>query len=130
MTTGTLPHLKNAFSSVGWFLPPYAAMGFLSTMAAEILRKKNEFSQGDLEQWLALLYGADGLAAMVCSRYPITPVIAEYKETIAESIEAHFLGLHHVAVAGLVPVIEGAGRELLWPAAACPARTSAECFLN
>lgn len=113
MTTGTLPHFENAFSSVGWFLPPYAAMGFLSAMAAEILRKGNEFGQGDLEKWLAHLYGADGLAAMVCSRYPITPVIAEYKETIAESIEAHFLGLHHVAVAGLVPVIEGAGRELL-----------------
>ncbi|MBC3885871.1 hypothetical protein [Undibacterium griseum] len=113
MTTGTLPHFENAFSSIGWFLPPYAAMGFLSAMASEILRKGNEFGQGDLEQWLAHLYGADSLAAMVCSRYLITPVITEYKETIAESIEAHFLGLHHVAVAGLVPVIEGAGRELL-----------------
>jgi len=113
MTTGILPHFENAFSSVGWFIPPYAAMGFLSAMGAEILRKENSFGQGDLEQWLSKLYGADGLAAMVCSRYPITPVIAEYKETISESIEAHFLGLHHVAVAGLVPVIEGAGRELL-----------------
>ncbi len=113
MTIGALQHFEKAFSSVGWFLPPYAAMGFLSTMAAEILRKGSGFSQRDLEQWLALLYGADGLAAMACSRYPITPVIADYKETIAESIEAHFLGLHHVAVAGLVPVIEGAGRELL-----------------
>lgn len=113
MATGTLPHFEKAFSSVGWFLPPYVAMGFLGAMAAEILRKGNEVSQSDLERWLAQLYGADGLAAMVCSRYPITPVIAEYKETIAESIEAHFLGLHHVAVAGLVPVIEGTGRELL-----------------
>lgn len=113
LTTGTLSHFEAAFSSVGWFLPPYVAMGFLSAMAAEIHRKGNGFSQEDLEQWLAHLYGVDGLAAMVCSRYPITPVIAEYKETIAESIEAHFLGLHHVAVAGLVPVIEGAGRELL-----------------
>lgn len=113
MTTGTLEHLNKAFSSVGWFLPPYATMGFLSQMAAEILRKGPEFSQDDLEGYLALLYGTDSLAAMVCSRYPITPVIADYKETISESIEAHFLGLHHVAVAGLVPVIEGAGRDLL-----------------
>lgn len=113
MTSGTLPHFENAFSRVGWFLPPYATMGFLSAMAAEILRKGNEFSQANLAQWLAQLYGADSLAAMVCSRYPITPVVAEYKETISESVEAHFLGLHHIAVAGLVPVIEGAGRELL-----------------
>jgi len=112
MTTGTLQHFEKAFSSVGWFLPPYATMGFLSTMAAAILRKGQASSQADLERWLALLYGADGLAAMVCSRYPITPVISDYKETIAEAIEAHFLGLHHVAVGGLVPVIEGAGREL------------------
>jgi hypothetical protein len=94
-------------------VPPYAAMGFLSAMAAEILRKGDSFGQRDLEDWLALLYGAESLAAMVCSRYPVTPVIADYKETISESIEAHLLGLHHVAVAGLVPVIEGAGRELL-----------------
>lgn len=113
MTTGTLDHFEKAFSSVGWFLPPYATIGFLSDMTIEILRKKGEFSQGDLELWLAHLYGTDSLAAMVCSRYLNTPVIADYKETIAESIEAHFLGLHHVAVAGLVPVIEGAGRELL-----------------
>lgn len=113
MAIGTVPHFQDAFSRVGWFVPPYAQMGFLDTMAEEILRKGDGFSQGDLEQWLTRLYGADGLAAMVCSRYPITPIIAEYKETIAESIEAHFLGLHHVAVAGLVPVIEGAGRELL-----------------
>ncbi|WP_157222009.1 hypothetical protein [Chromobacterium haemolyticum] len=113
MTIGTLPFFETAFSSVGWFIPPYATMGFLSAMTEEINRKGKCFSQKDLEQWLAHLYGADGLAAMVCSRYPITPVIDEYKETIAESIEAHFLGLHHVAVAGLVPVIEGAGRELL-----------------
>lgn len=113
MSTGTLLHFEKAFASVGWFLPPYATMGFLSSLASEILRQDNSFSQADLEKSLASLYGTEGLAAMVCSRYPITPVIADYKETIAESIEAHFLGLHHVAVAGLVPVIEGAGRELL-----------------
>jgi hypothetical protein len=79
MTTGTLQHFEMAFSSVGWFLPPYAATGFLSTMAAEILNRGNGFGQDDLEQWLTSLYGVDGLAAMVCSRYPITPVIADYK---------------------------------------------------
>jgi hypothetical protein len=31
---------------------------------------------------------------------------------VTEAVEAHFLGLNHVAVGGLIPVIEGAGREL------------------
>jgi len=40
------------------------------------------------------------------------PIVSDYKTTIAESIEAHFLGLDHVATGGLIPVIEGAGRKL------------------
>jgi hypothetical protein len=110
---GTLGHLERAFTSVGWFIPPYAALGFLSSLGARILNSQGCFTQDDLESALGALYSTDGLAAMVCSRYPITPVIVEYQHTIAEAVEAHFLGLHHVAVAGLVPVIEGAGRELL-----------------
>ena len=50
---------------------------------------------------------------MVVDRYSTMPYVSSYKATIAEAIEAHFLGLHHVAVAGLIPVIEGAGRQLL-----------------
>lgn len=98
MITGTLLHFETSFSSVGWFIPPYTALGLLSDMAAEILHKGNRFSQVNLEERLAHLYGADRLAAMVCSRNLTSPVVAEYKETIAESIEAHFIGLHHVAV--------------------------------
>jgi len=113
MSVDSLSHFERAFANVGWFIPPYAAMGFLSSLAGEILRRGSGFSQEDLEKSLASLYNAENMAAMVCSRYSITPVIADYKETIAESIEAHFLGLHHVAIAGLVPVIEGAGRALL-----------------
>lgn len=49
---------------------------------------------------------------MVMHRYPIAPVIQDYRDTIAEAIEAHFFGLNHVAIGGLLPVIEGAGRRL------------------
>ena len=113
MNTGTLSHFEEAFSSVGWFLPPYATMGFLSLLAAEVKKSGGSFSQQDLQMWLGHLYEPEGLAAMVSSRYPVTPTICEYKETISEAIEAHLLGLHHVAVGGLVPVIEGVGRDLL-----------------
>jgi hypothetical protein len=53
------------------------------------------------------------MAAMVTERYPEVPFINAYKKIISESIEAHFLGLDHIAVAGLMPVVEGVGRELI-----------------
>ncbi|WP_298729256.1 hypothetical protein [uncultured Pseudomonas sp.] len=107
-----LDHFKAAFNSVGWFIPPYVTLGYLSLLAKEIHVKGPSFSQDDLAAALSLIYSADNLAAMVTERYPITPFINEYKEIISESIQAHFLGLDHVAVAGLMPVIEGAGRKL------------------
>jgi hypothetical protein len=39
-------------------------------------------------------------------------VVNLYQETIAEAILAHFSGLRHVAVGGLILVVEGIGREL------------------
>lgn len=112
--TVTLPnYLADAFARVGWFTPAYATIGFLSRLAAEINRRGDDFTQQDLEDWLALLYSADGLAAMVATRYPQTPIVSDFQQTISEAVEAHFLGLHHIAVAGLVPVIEGVGTALL-----------------
>lgn len=88
-------------------------MGFLSSLANDVLRQSSPLTPRELEGRLELPYNTVGLASMACNRYPVAPVISDYKETIGESIKAHFLGLHHVAVAGLVPVIEGAGRRLL-----------------
>jgi hypothetical protein len=109
---GGLTHWEQAFNSVGWFIPPYMQMGVLSKIAAEIISRGAQFSQDDLESTLSRLYEPIGLAAMVKHRYPVAPVIREYRETIAEAIEGHFFGLNHVAIGGLVPVIEGAGRQL------------------
>ncbi|MEY0833756.1 hypothetical protein AB7273_17420 [Providencia alcalifaciens] len=49
---------------------------------------------------------------MVSKRYHSVPYICEYSETIAECVGAYFLGLNRIAVSGLMPVIEGAGRKL------------------
>lgn len=110
---GNLPHFEKAFASVGWFIPPYASLGFLSELAGRIHKSGYQLSVDELEESLGPLYAPTSLAAMVCTRYQETPIISDYAETIAESVEAHFFGLHHVAIAGLVPVIEGAGRQLL-----------------
>jgi hypothetical protein len=49
---------------------------------------------------------------MVLNRYPQIPVIKLFAQTISEAVMAHFLRLNHVAVGGLIPVVEGAGRRL------------------
>ena len=110
---GRLYHFEFAFKMLGWFIPPFAQMGFLSRIAGEILRSDSQFSDADLELELSSLYEPHGLAAMVTHRYPVIPYVSQYEQTIAEAVEAHFLGLHHVATGGLISVIEGAGRQLL-----------------
>jgi hypothetical protein len=107
-----LDGLHRALSRAGWFIPPYTSLGFLYRIAEEIMQQGDGFSQDSLEVALTLLYGAEGVAAMVTERYAAAPVIQDYRVTIAEAAEAHFLGLDHVAVGGLVPVIEGAGERL------------------
>lgn len=108
-----LPHFEQAFQSVGWFIPPYVQMGFLSRLAGKILSSPQPMSTDAFEAELSQIYAPSGLAAMVIHRYPIVPILSEYRQTIGEAIEAHFMGLHHVAATGLVPVVEGAGRRLL-----------------
>jgi hypothetical protein len=109
---GSLDVWQQSFNAVGWFIPPYIQMGVLSKIVGEINAHSGTYNQDDLEKTLARLYEPIGLAAMVMHRYPIAPVIKDYSKTIGEAIEAHFFGLNHVAIGGLVPVIEGAGREL------------------
>lgn len=104
--------LRQTLTSVGWFIPPYIQLGSLHGIAKDVRARGARFGQDDLEAALAPLYDADNLAAMVLHRYPVAPVIRDFRETIAEAVEAHFGALGHVAVGGLVPVVEGAGRRL------------------
>ena len=120
---------KQAFNKVGWFIPPYVAMGFLAKMAKEIDEKNSNFNQETLEQLLALIYSPENLAAMVLERYPITPYIQDYKNIISESISAHFYGLNYAAVATLLPVIEGAGRKLA-KSRSVPVKSIRSVFIN
>jgi len=109
---GSLDVHATAFNNVGWFLPPYVTLGYLGNMVNEINTNGESFSQIDLENLLVRIYTKGHLSAMVAERYPITPYVSEFKEIISESVKAHFLGLDHLAVIGLMPVIEGAGKKL------------------
>lgn len=105
-----LDYHKQAFNSVGWFIPPFVQLGYLGQVAQQI--NEGKICERTLESHLAQIYSPENLAAMVSERYHSVPYISEYCETIAECVEAHFLGLDHIAVSGLMPVIEGAGRKL------------------
>src|ERR1700674_1359996 len=107
-----LGDLRNRLNSVGWFVPPYFSSGLLDSVALAISRRNEDFTQSDLEGVLACVYDAERLASMVLNRYPQTPVITLFAQTISEAVMAHFLRLNHVAVGGLIPVVEGAGRRL------------------
>ena len=104
-----MDYYKEQFSKVGWFVPPYVPMECLSAIAYDI--SKNNDS--NLELLLSHVYTNEYLAKMVISRYPIVPHISDYKKIISQPVDSHFLGLHHVAASGLIPVIEGAARKVL-----------------
>jgi hypothetical protein len=108
----SLQPVADVLKSVGWFVPPYVSVGLLETVAHRITRAQGQFTEDDLERVLAFIYSPDRLSSMVVSRYPQIPVVDLYQQTIAEAIWAHFSGLCHVAVGGLIPVVEGIGREL------------------
>jgi hypothetical protein len=105
--------LRAQLNSIGWFLPPFVSVGFIEQRLREHeMRGGGVFTQDDLEQMLAFLYGPHHLARMVLHRYPSVPVVGLYAQTIAEAVWAHFSGLPHVAAGGLIPAIEGIGRRL------------------
>lgn len=103
-----MDYYQEVFNRVGWFIPPYVRIGYLM----DVIKDVNENEQENLEDLLAVIYTEDHLSAMVVERYPFVPVISDYSQIIGESIKAHFLGLHHVAVSGLIPVAEGAARKI------------------
>ena len=112
MQIRNLSNARDRLNSVGWFMPPYVSSGFIDMVALTIARGNGEFTQDHLESVLARVYDAERLASMILNRYPDVPVIMLFTQTIAEAAEAHFAGLHHIAVGGLIPVVEGAGRLL------------------
>ena len=109
---GSSQNIGDVMNSIGWFVPPYVSVGLLNTVAREITQTQGQFTQDRAEYVLGLIYGPDRLASMVVGRYSQTSVVDLYQQTIAEAIAAHFSGFRHVAVSGLIPVVEGIGREL------------------
>lgn len=103
---GSLDNYADELGRHGLMIPPFSTMGILDELI-QILRQAPANMDEQLTAVLARIYTPAHLATMVVSRYANTKVIDLYAETISEAIEAHLLGLDHIAVAGLMPVIEG-----------------------
>jgi hypothetical protein len=107
-----LARWRAAFGRVGWFIPAFVSTYMLDKFAEAIEHVGEQFEQEHLELFLGGIHTPHRLAAMTLHRYPQTPLIRDYSATISEAVQAHMIGLHHVAIGGLVPVIEGAGRRM------------------
>lgn len=125
-----LDYQKQSFNNVGWFIPPYVTMGFINFLAKQIAEADGTFNQKNLEQALSHIYSAENLSTMVSGRYPAVKYVNDYKEIISEAINAHFLGLDHIAVAGLVPVVEGVGKKIAQDMGLSTNVSSIELFRN
>jgi hypothetical protein len=110
--TGRYDDVVRAMASIGWFMPPYGNQGRLDVVSREINNANSRIDECEIERVLGFFYTPDRLASMALNMYAHMPVIDLYKRTIVESAAAHFCNLPHVAVAGLMPVVEGAGRDL------------------
>lgn len=99
------------FKSVDWFVPPYLQGGALRRLAETIDGAPPNFRHTVLEDALPKLYGPEYLAAMLLERYPRVAPVSEFITQIREAMEASALGLRHVAVSTLLPVIEGSLRK-------------------
>lgn len=107
-----IERLGETFASVDWIVPPYIQMGHLQRLAARIEREPNPIKKREiLDAALPDLYPPMHTAAMLLERYEKTPHVLEFKGVIAEAIEAAYLGLVHVAVTSLIPVMDARPRS-------------------
>ncbi len=106
-----LARWKAAFAKVGWFIPAYVSTGTLDQFARLVDQVGDEFDQSHLEAVMEAIYAPERVVAMTLHRYPQTAIIKDFSVTITEAVQAHLIGLHHIAIGGLVPAIEGIGKR-------------------
>jgi hypothetical protein len=110
--TSGIERLAAAFQSVDWLIPPYLSLGYLSPLGAEIENASPAQKRQVLEEALEQSYNDDYLSRMLICRYSRIIVVKDFKIQISEAIESSFSGLHHAAVATMIPVIEGVVRKI------------------
>jgi hypothetical protein len=111
MTNG-IERWATIFKSVDLLIPPYLAMGDeISPLAAALEHAPLDQKPTVLELILEKLYDERFLSKMLLGLYSKIIFVSDFKVQISEAIEASFAGLHHAAVATMLPVLEGVVRK-------------------
>ena len=98
--------------SVDWVVPAYLPAGGVLAIAAMLEREPIPKREEILEWVLPGLYDEERLASMLLGLYNKAVHVRDFKVQIAEAIEAWHAGLHHAAVATIIPVLEGIVRKI------------------
>jgi hypothetical protein len=103
---------RDVLRSVNWFWPAYMRRGYVMDLIARLEAEPiGPQRTAVFEASLAPMYTPGHMAAMLLDRYGSVPMVSLFRRQIGEAIEAAHLGLHHAAVALLIPTIEGVVRE-------------------
>ena len=111
--TSGLSHLRSTFLSVDMVLPPYYGMGVLFDAARDI-----EAHSNDPERLIAAeinllrMFTIDSMCAMYSEVYLKRSAIEPFSDQILQSMQAYCMGMHGLAIAGIIPCIEGVVRKL------------------
>jgi hypothetical protein len=111
-SAGGLDRLAAIFKSVDWVVPAYISHGKLSMLGGVIEHAPQAQKQAALEQVLRSIYDERHFASFLLGLYDRTRHVSDFKVQIAEAIDAWYMGLHHAAVATMVPVLEGVVRKI------------------
>jgi hypothetical protein len=112
MTPITIEHAAAVFKSVDWVIPAYLQSGGIRRLASMIETAGPDAGQQILHIALSHTYNEEFLSSMLLGLYCKTVYVQDFKAQISEAIEASFSGLHHAAIATLIPVLEGVIRKI------------------
>jgi hypothetical protein len=111
-STNDLERASTVLRSVDWVVPAYLPAGGVLAIAAMLEREPIPKREEILEWVLPGLYDEERLASMLLGLYNKAVHVRDFKVQIAEAIEAWHAGLHHAAVATIIPVLEGIVRKI------------------
>jgi len=105
--------MRDAFIRADIVVPPYYGMGFLNEYASRILSAPTDMDSLHIgSEMLRAMYPSDGLAELICGVWALRKTYESFHQTLIESAKAYSVGLHNVAIIGLLPCIEGIVRAL------------------
>lgn len=104
--------LANAFKEVDWLIPAYIQLGYLNALARAIENAPQNHKLEILQRALNQTYNEDYLSVMLLERYRKVPYVRDFGDHIDQAIKAFFSNYKLVAVAAMIPVLEGVIRKI------------------